>query len=150
MGTVEAVDPDLPVPSQRGFPDWWPNQQSCGPSPGTPVAAWCLRSAAELWVLQRIIEWLELKGTSKTILFQPPAMRRVANHYIIHQLRPIQPGLECLQGWGIHSSSGQLCQRLTALSVRKFPNILSKSPLLKLKTYAASTKYEYLWILNYL
>jgi len=29
---------------------------------------------------------------------------------------PIQPGLECLQGWGICSFSGQLCQGLTTIN----------------------------------
>ena len=33
----------------------------------------------------------------------------------------IQPGLEHLQGQGSHSFSGQLCQRLTILSVKNFP-----------------------------
>jgi len=28
---------------------------------------------------------------------------------------PIQPGLERLWGWGVHSLSGQLCQGLTGL-----------------------------------
>jgi len=35
---------------------------------------------------------------------------------------PIQPGLEHLQGWGIHNLSGQLFQHLTTLIVNKeFP-----------------------------
>jgi len=130
MGTVEAVDPDLPVPSQRGFPDWWPNQQSCGPSPGTPVAAWCLRSAAELWVLQRIIEWLELKGTSKTIQFQPPAMHRVANHYISHQLRlhraPSSLALNASRdeaSTALLGSCASTSLPFLTFSVRKFPDI---------------------------
>ena len=39
-----------------------------------------------------------------TIHFQPPAMCRVANQ---QPKSHIQPGLECLQGWGIHSLLGQ-------------------------------------------
>ena len=34
---------------------------------------------------------------------------------------PIQPGLEHLQGWGIHNLSEQLFQHLTALIVKNFP-----------------------------
>jgi len=34
--------------------------------------------------------------------------------------RPHQPGLECLQGWGIHSFSGQPYQRLISSSVENF------------------------------
>ena len=33
----------------------------------------------------------------------------------------IQPGLEHLQGWGIHSLSGQLCQHLTTLPAKNLP-----------------------------
>ena len=36
---------------------------------------------------------------------------------------PIQPGLEHLQGRGIHSLSGQLFQHLTTLIVKNFPLI---------------------------
>ena len=47
---------------------------------------------------------------------QPP-------HLILYQAAqdPIQPGLEHLQGWGIHSLSGQLFQHLTTLIVKNFP-----------------------------
>ena len=34
---------------------------------------------------------------------------------------PIQPGLEHLQGWGIHSLSEQLFQHLTTLIVKNLP-----------------------------
>ena len=40
---------------------------------------------------------------------------------------PIQPGLEHLQGRGIHSLSGQLFQHLTALSVKNSP--LTSNPI---------------------
>ena len=33
---------------------------------------------------------------------------------------PIQPGLECLQGWGTHSSSVQLCHSFTAPWAKSF------------------------------
>ena len=55
----------------------------------------------------RIIEWSGLKGTTMIIEFQPP-------YYVQGRQPPeqaaqshIQPGLECLQGWGIHSLLGQ-------------------------------------------
>jgi len=32
----------------------------------------------------------------------------------------IQPGLECLQGWGIHNSLGNLFQCVTTLCVKNF------------------------------
>jgi len=35
----------------------------------------------------------------------------------------IQPGLECLQGWGIHSLLGQPVQCVTILWVKNFPLI---------------------------
>ena len=35
----------------------------------------------------------------------------------------IQPGLECLQGWGIHSILGQPVQCITTLWAKNFPLI---------------------------
>jgi len=61
--------------------------------------------------------------------------------------RPIQPGLECLQGWGIHSLLGQPVQCVTtlweksfllisnlnlpSLSFKPFPLVLSLSTLVE-------------------
>jgi len=44
-------------------------------------------------------------------------------HLILDQAAqgPIQPGLEHLQVWAIHSPSGQLFQHLTILIVKNFP-----------------------------
>jgi len=50
----------------------------------------------------------------------PSAISRVAPTSSAAQ-GAIQPGLECLQIWGTHSFSGQLCQCLTTLSEKKFP-----------------------------
>ena len=51
---------------------------------------------------------------------------------------PIQPGLEHLQGWGIHSLSGQLFQHLTPLSVKNFPLISNLNlPSFNLKPFPA-------------
>jgi len=60
-----------------------------------------------LSLLLRPAEWLGLKRTSKIIWFQPlcyvqgrqPPDQAAQSH--------IQPGLECLQGWGIHNLLGQ-------------------------------------------
>ena len=55
----------------------------------------------------RIIEWPGLKRTTMIIEFQPPCY--VQGRQIPDQAAQshIQPGLECLQGWGIHSLLGQ-------------------------------------------
>ena len=55
----------------------------------------------------RIIEWLGLKRTSKIMEFQCPCY--VQGHQPLDQAAQshIQPGFECLQGWGIHSLLGQ-------------------------------------------
>ena len=54
----------------------------------------------------RILEWSRLQRTTMLIQFQPllcaghkPAAQAAQSH--------IQPGLECLQGWGINSLLGQ-------------------------------------------
>jgi len=44
----------------------------------------------------------------------------------------IQPGLECLQGWGIHSLLGQPVQCVTTIYVRSFL-LISNLNLLSLK-----------------
>ena len=55
----------------------------------------------------RIIEWPGLKRTTVIIEFQPPCYGQ--GHQPPDQAAQshIQPGLECLQGWGIHSLLGQ-------------------------------------------
>jgi len=59
----------------------------------------------------RIIGWLGLEGTSRIISLQPPChMQGHQPPYVIPAQAvhgPIQPGLEHLQGQGIHSLSGQ-------------------------------------------
>jgi len=68
---------------------------------------------------------LGLEGTSRIMKLQPHPPRQ--GHQPVHLIPaqaaqgPIQPGLEHLQGWGIHSLSGQLFQHLTALIVKNFP-----------------------------
>ena len=56
--------------------------------------------------VHRIIDRPGLKRTSKIIQFQPPCY--VQGHQLPDQAAQshIQPGLECLQEWGIHSLLG--------------------------------------------
>ena len=86
----------------------------------------------------RITEWLGLEGTSRIMKLQPPRHRQGHQppHLILEQTAqgPIQPGLEHLQGQGIHSLSGQLCQHLTTLGKELPPDIQPKSSLPQLKT----------------
>jgi len=55
----------------------------------------------------QIIEFLELEETFKGHLVQLPCNEQ--RHAQLDQVAQdlIQPGLECLQGWGIHHISGQ-------------------------------------------
>jgi len=52
-----------------------------------------------------------LEGTSRIIKLQPPCCRQgyQSPYLILGQAAqsPIQPGLEQLQGWGMHNLSGQ-------------------------------------------
>jgi len=66
-----------------------------------------------------------LEGTSRITELQPSCYRQGHQppYLIATQAAqgPIQPGLEHLQGWGMHSLSGQLFQHLTTLVVKIFP-----------------------------
>ena len=55
----------------------------------------------------RIVEWFGLEGTFKSLLVHPPCSKQ--GHLPLDQVdqSPIQPGLECFQGWGIYPLSGQ-------------------------------------------
>ena len=55
----------------------------------------------------RIVEWPRLKRTSKIIQFQSPCHGQGHQQLDQADLSHIQPGLECLQGWGIHNLLGQ-------------------------------------------
>jgi len=84
------------------------------------VVFWC----------HRIIEWPGLKRTTMIINFQPPCY--VQGHQPPDQTAQshIQPGLECLQGCGIHSLLGQpvpachhpLCVKLPPKEIPRCPN----------------------------
>ena len=56
-------------------------------------ARWC-------WKNHRIVEWLMLEYTLKTIGFQTPYHGRGSHPPDQAAQDSIQPGLECLQGWG--------------------------------------------------
>ena len=55
----------------------------------------------------RIITWFWLEGTLRITWLQPPCYRQ--GHLPLDQVAysPIQPGLECFQGGGIHKVTGQ-------------------------------------------
>ena len=83
----------------------------------------------------RIIEWPGLKRNTMIIQFQPPCY--VQGRQPLDQVAQshIQPGHECLQGWGIHSFLGQpvpACHH--PLGEKLLPNIQPKSPLSQFKT----------------
>ena len=80
------------------------------------------------------MEWPGLKRTTTLIQFQPPAMcqQPAAQAAQSH----IQPGLECLQGWGTHSLLGQPVQCVTTLCVKIFLLISNLNlPCLDLKPF---------------
>jgi len=68
----------------------------------------------------RIIGWPGLKGTTMINSFQPPCYVQGCQPPDQAAQNHIQPGLECLQGWGIHSLLGHpvpvrhhpLCEKL--------------------------------------
>jgi len=74
---------------------------------------WCMTSGLKpafylrKAISHRIIECPELKRTTMIIEFHPPCY--VQGHQPPDQAAQshIQPGLECLQGWGIHNLLGQ-------------------------------------------
>jgi len=55
----------------------------------------------------RIIEHFRLEGTFRGCLAQPPCSEQ--GHLQLDQVAqsPVQPGLECFQGWDLHYFSGQ-------------------------------------------
>jgi len=67
-----------------------------------------LEALVFMWIwINRVLEWPGLKRTTLIIEFQPPCY--VQGHQPPDQAAQshIQPGLECLQEWGIHSLLGQ-------------------------------------------
>jgi len=64
-------------------------------------------AAVRYETVHRIIEQFGLQGTFQGHLVQPPCNKQ--GHLLLDQAAqsPIQPNLECFQGWGIHHLSGQ-------------------------------------------
>ena len=90
---------------------------------------------------QRIIEWLGFEGTSRIMKLQSVCHRHSHQppYLILDQAAqdPIQPGLEHLQGRGIHSLSGQPVPASHHSHSKEFPpDIQPKSSLLQLKTFS--------------
>ena len=81
----------------------------------------------------RITEWPGLKRTTMIIEFQPPYVQGCQPPDQAAQSH-IQPGLQCLPGWGIHSLLGQSVPVYHQPLCEKFPpNIQSKPPLFQFK-----------------
>ena len=82
-----------------------------------------------------IIERPGLKRTTMLIQFQPPCYVQGRQPADQTAQSHIQPGLECLQGWGIHNLLGQpVLVRYHPLYEKLLPNIQPKPPLFQFKT----------------
>ena len=82
----------------------------------------------------RIMEWFGSEGTFKIIQFQSPCYRQ--GHFSLDQVAqsPIQPGLERLQGGGIHNLPEQPASVSYHLHSKEFlSNICCKSTLFQFK-----------------
>jgi len=88
------------------------------------------------FMYHRIIEWPGLKRTTMFIWFQPPCYVQGRQPADQAAQSHIQPGLQCLQGWGIHSLLGQPVQCVTTLWVKNFLLISNLNlPCLSLKPF---------------
>jgi len=84
------------------------------------------------WPSLRILKSLELERTLKGHWVQQPCNEQ--GHPQLKQVAQslVQPGLECLHGWGTHQIPHNLFQCLTTLTVKDFS--LYSNPLSKLET----------------
>ena len=83
----------------------------------------------------RITEWPGLKRTTMLIQFQPPCCVHVDQPPDQAAQSHIQPGLECLQGWGMHNLLGQpIPVRHHPLGEKLPPHIQPKPLLSQFKT----------------
>jgi len=82
----------------------------------------------------RIIEWPGLKRTTMIIEIQPPCYVQGCQSPDQAAQSHIQPGLECLLGWGIHSLLWQPVPVCHHPPCEKLPNIQPKPPLSQFKT----------------
>ena len=86
----------------------------------------------------RIIEWRGLKRSTMTIYFPPPCYVQGRQPLDQSALCHMQPGLECLQGWGIHNLQGQpVPVPHHPLGEKLPPNISPRPPLSHFKTIPA-------------
>ena len=82
----------------------------------------------------RIIECFELEGTFRGHLAQPPCSEQGYLQPEQVAQSPIQPDLECFQGWDLHYLSGHLFQCFITLIVKNvFPASSLNLPSLSLK-----------------
>ena len=71
-----------------------------------------------------MIEWPELKSTTMIIQVQPPCCVQGRQPLDQAAQSHIQPGLDCLKGWGIHNLLGQpISVRHQPLREKRPPNI---------------------------
>jgi len=119
----------------------------CGSASGEGIIAqpngWALPSP-RVCCCHRILEWPGLKSTTVVTEFQPPCYVQGCQPPDQAAQSHIQPGLECLQGWGIYTTSfGNLFQCVTTfwmknvllisnlnlpcLNLKPFPLVLSLS-----------------------
>jgi len=76
------------------------------------------------------MEEFVLEGTFEGHLVQPPCHKQGQLHPEQVAQSPVQPGLECLQGWGIDHQSGQPLPGFHHPQHEKFlPHNQSESPL---------------------
>ena len=109
----------------------------------------CL-SFFNLSLFHRITEWLGLEGTSRIInlLSLCCSQGHQPSHLILDQAAqgPIQPGLEHLQGWGIHNFSGQPVPALHHSHSKELPSdIQPKSSFLQVKTIFLTKLPSFQW-----
>ena len=79
---------------------------------------------------KNFMEWFGLEGTLKGQLVQPPHGEQGHLHLDQVAQSPVQPDLECFQGWGIYHLSGQPLAVFHHPHCKKFlPYIQSKSIL---------------------
>jgi len=97
-----------------------PNEQVSAVKANSPEFLMSLATILNILIIHRIIEWPGLKRTTMIIEFQPPCYLQGRQPPDQAAQSHIQPGLECLQGWGIHNLLGQPVQCVTTLWVKNF------------------------------
>ncbi|KAK4811229.1 hypothetical protein QYF61_022126, partial [Mycteria americana] len=101
---------------------------------GCQPKCWGCHSGWMEEILCWITEWFGLEGTFKGHLVQPPCNEQ--GHLQLDQAaqNPVQPGLECFQGWGIYHLPGQPVPvlNLPSFSLKPLPLVLSLQALVKI------------------